>query len=161
MKKLFFPGFALFICLSFFFNCHAMNNLLHNINTLVSETTVQKTAIEIALNIRLTEDKEKSSPDVKIYRDAGITSLSEYTSIELRVFNNNTKYFLMITPDKPLSVSPEALKKQFSYKSFSPADEKRGEPAGYYFEQNGHQVIFYYDQEEKNIVMVSLSGAYK
>jgi hypothetical protein len=143
-------------------NSNAMDKILKNINALVSGHKINRTEIEIALEVKLTEDKEASARQgMHIYELGAGGLLSAYSKIELRIFNGNTKFFLIAYPDKALPLNLTALKQQFTYKNFSAADIGRKESAGYHFEKSGNKLSFYCDSTLKQINMITIEGNIK
>ncbi len=136
-----------------------MDNLITNINTLVSEKSLSQADIEIALQVKLIENKKAGNPEMKIFESSLWTSVSLY-KVELRVYNQGAKYFLLVYPDKPVTIKPADIKQVFDFIAFNPPDERRQEPAEYRYEKNDHSIRFYYDEPGKKVIMVSLEGTY-
>ena len=159
MKTAFFIGLWLTVSSFTCSNINAMDKTLKSIYSLVAEDAINKTAVEIALGVKLSEDKKASAAQgMTIYELAMGTVLCAYDKVELRLFDGNSKFFLLIYPESPVPLPLEELKKQYSYKGFTSADKKRAEPAGYHFEKNGYKISFYCDGKLKNIIQVSIEG---
>ncbi len=162
MKTAFFIGLWLTICSFTCSNINAMDKTLKSISNLVTETHIDKTAVEAALGIRLSEDKKASASQGMIIYELGMSIvLSDYARVELRVFDGNKKFFLLLYPETAIPLPLEELKKQYAYNGFTPADPQRKEPAGYHFEHNGHKLGFYCDSKLKNITQVTIEGSSK
>lgn len=162
MKTAFFIGLWLTISSFTCSNINAMDKTLKSISNLVAETHIDKTAVEAALGIRLSEDKKASASQGMIIYELGMSIvLSDYAKVALRVFDGNSKFFLLIYPETAIPLPLEALKKQYSYKGFTPGDARRKEPGGYHFEHNGHKLSFYCDSRLKNIIQVTVEGSSK
>jgi hypothetical protein len=162
MKTVLFIGLWLAISSFTCSNINAMDKTLKSISNLVAEDKIDKTAIETTLGVRLSEDKKVSAAQGMIIYELSMgTFLSDYDRVQLRVFDGNSRFFLLIDPESPIPLSLEELKKQYSYKGFTPADPRRQEPAGYHFEHNGYKISCYCDNKLKKIVQITIEGKYK
>lgn len=162
MKATFFIGLLFTVCSFTCSNSNAMDKVLKNINTLVSGDKINKTEVEIALGIKLAEDKKASATQGMHIYELGLNNpFSEYARIELRIFNGDSRFFLIVYPDRPVPLNLEALKKEFTYKDFTSANSSRKEPAGYHFEKNGNRISFYCDEQLRNIIHIAIEGAIK
>lgn len=140
-------------------NINAMDKTLKNIRSLVAEEKIDKTAIEIALDIKLSEDKKASATQGMTIYELGMgTILSAYDKVELRLFDAHSRFFLLVYPESPIPLPLEELKQLYTYKGFTAADPQRKEAAGYHFEKNGRKISFYCDGKLKNIIQVSIEG---
>jgi len=157
--KILFIGILLTLCSFHCSNTNAMDNLLKNMHTLATAGKIDPREIGVILDIKLKEDKEASARQgMKIYTLAGGALLSPYDSVELRIFDAGSRFFLLAYPAEPVPLQLEELKKAYTYKGFSAGDKRRDENPGYHFEKNGNTISFYCDHRLKQIMLITMEG---
>lgn len=159
MKTAFILSLWLAFCSITCSNTSAMNKTLQHIRLLASEEHIDKATVETLLEVRLAEDKKASEAQgMSIFRMGADNILSAYSTVELRLFNGGSNFFLLVCPVEPLPLALEELKQGYTYKGFTTGDPLRKELPGYHFEKNGRAIIFYCDDKLKNIEQVSVAG---
>lgn len=159
--RLLFFSFISIICFAQLNTTHAMGKFVSNIKSLTQLEKVDKSGIESALGVDLLLDKvmtEKTG--MNIYREGALAVLSPFAKIEMRVYDANTKYFLLMYPIGNNPFNLIEIKEAFGRETLIPEDKKRHVAKGYKFVKNNLKICFYLDASHKNVSFASVEGVY-
>jgi hypothetical protein len=130
------------------------NNILSDIDNLVQQQQITVSFIEKVLGVNFNKSDKLSNSYTTVMQ----SNNSNYKKIELRIFQDGTRFFLLIYPSGGVSINVDTLKKKYTYISYTPPDNRRQELATYTFSAGGKQLNLSVEENSDKMILASIEG---
>ncbi len=133
------------------------NNILSDIDSLVQQQQITISFIEKMLEINFIKSDKLSNTYTIVMQPQQLHN-GNYKKIELRIFKDETRFFLLLYPSTGVSINIDSLKKKYTYISFYPADSRRGEHATYTFNAGGKSINVSLENKSGKMILATIEG---